>query len=194
MPGPLFSPLIFSASSEASLRSLLSSYSEYLKSSAELSLKDLAYTLQTRRSTLAYRVAITASSTEDAYTQLDTIQNGEQASTVGVRQVSKASPKIMGVFTGQGAQWPRMGARLIEESAFASKRLSELDEALSSLPKDDRPSWTLREMILADSKSSRIAEAAISQPLCTAVQVVLVDLLRQAGVELSGVVGHSSGS
>lgn len=87
-----------------------------------------------------------------------------------------------------------MGARLIEESAFASKRLSELDEALSSLPKDDRPSWTLREMILADSKSSRIAEAAISQPLCTAVQVVLVDLLRQAGVELSGVVGHSSGS
>lgn len=186
--------MTFSASSEPSLRALLSSYSDYLKSNPELSLKDVAYTLQTRRSTLAYRVAITASSTEDAYTQLDAIENGEQASTVGVRQVSKASPKIMGVFTGQGAQWPRMGARLIEESAFASQRLSELDEALSSLPKDDRPSWTLREMILADSKSSRIAEAAISQPLCTAVQVVLVDLLRQAGVELSGVVGHSSGS
>ncbi|KAF5247338.1 hypothetical protein FANTH_6429 [Fusarium anthophilum] len=192
-PGPLFSPLTFSASSEPCLRSLLSSYSEYLKSNQDLSLKDLAYTLQTRRSTLAYRVAITASSTEDAYTQLDAIENGEQASTVSVRQATKASPKIMGVFTGQGAQWPRMGARLIEESKFASKRLSELDEALSSLPKDDRPPWTLREMILADSKSSRIAEAAISQPLCTAVQVILVDLLRQAGVELSGVVGHSSG-
>ncbi|KAF4416988.1 polyketide synthase [Fusarium acutatum] len=193
VPGPLFSPLTFSASSESSLRSLLSSYSDYLKSNPELSLKDLAYTLQTRRSTLAYRVAITASDVEDAYIQLDAIENGEQSSTIGVRQVTKASPKIMGVFTGQGAQWPRMGARLLEESAFASRRLSELDEALSSLPKDDRPSWTLREMILADSKSSRIAEAAISQPLCTAVQVVLVDLLRQAGVELTGVVGHSSG-
>jgi hybrid polyketide synthase/nonribosomal peptide synthetase ACE1 len=158
-----------------------------------LSLRDLAYTLQTRRSTLAYRVAITASDVEDVYTQLDAIENGEQSSTIGVRQVTKASPKIMGVFTGQGAQWPRMGARLLEESAFASKRFSELDEALSSLPKDDRPSWALREMIIADAKSSRIAEAAISQPLCTAVQVVLVDLLRQAGVELSGVVGHSSG-
>ncbi|KAF5987967.1 putative polyketide synthase [Fusarium bulbicola] len=192
-PGLLFSPLTFSASSESSLRSLLSSYSDYLKSNPELPLKDLAYTLQTRRSTLAYRVAITASDVEDVYTQLDAIENGEQSSTIGVRQVTKASPKIMGIFTGQGAQWPRMGARLIEESAFASQRLSELDEALSSLPKDDRPSWTLREMILADSKASRIAEAAISQPLCTAVQVVLVDLLRQAGVELSGVVGHSSG-
>ncbi|EXK85226.1 hypothetical protein FOQG_10877 [Fusarium oxysporum f. sp. raphani 54005] len=192
-PGPLFSPLTFSASSESSLRSLLSSYSGYLKSNPELSLRDLAYTLQTRRSTLAYRVAITASDVEDVYTQLDAIENGEQSSTIGVRQVTKASPKIMGVFTGQGAQWPRMGARLLEESAFASKRFSELDEALSSLPKDDRPSWALREMIIADAKSSRIAEAAISQPLCTAVQVVLVDLLRQAGVELSGVVGHSSG-
>ncbi|RYC91645.1 Nonribosomal peptide synthetase 14 [Fusarium oxysporum f. sp. narcissi] len=192
-PGPLFSPLTFSASSESSLRSLLSSYSGYLKSNPELSLEDLAYTLQTRRSTLAYRVAITASDVEDVYTQLDAIENGEQSSTIGVRQVTKASPKIMGVFTGQGAQWPRMGARLLEESAFASKRFSELDEALSSLPKDDRPSWALREMIIADAKSSRIAEAAISQPLCTAVQVVLVDLLRQAGVELSGVVGHSSG-
>ncbi|KAF5538673.1 polyketide synthase [Fusarium mexicanum] len=192
-PGLLFSPLTFSASSESSLRSLLASYSDYLKSNPELPLQDLAYTLQTRRSTLAYRVAITASDVEDVYTQLDAIENGEQSSTIGVRQVTKASPKIMGVFTGQGAQWPRMGARLIEESAFASQRLSELDEALSSLPKDDRPSWTLREMILADSKASRIAEAAISQPLCTAVQVVLVDLLRQAGVELSGVVGHSSG-
>ncbi|KAF4335575.1 polyketide synthase [Fusarium beomiforme] len=192
-PGPLFSPLIFSASSESSLRSLLSSYSEYLKSNSEISLKDLAYTLQTRRSTLAYRVAITASSPEDAYTQLDAIENGEQASTIGIRQLNKVSPKIMCVFTGQGAQWPRMGARLLEESAFASKRLAELDGALSSLPSEDRPSWTLREMILADAKSSRIAEAAISQPLCTAVQVVLVDLLRQAGVELSGVVGHSSG-
>ncbi|KAF4454157.1 putative polyketide synthase [Fusarium austroafricanum] len=192
-PGSLFSPLTFSASSEASLRALLSSYSAYLKSNPQISLNDLAYTLQTRRSALAYRVAVTASSTEDAYTQLDAIENGEQASSIGIRQLSKNSSKILGVFTGQGAQWPRMGARLLEESPYASKILAELDNALSTLPPDDRPSWTLREMILADAKSSRIAEAAISQPLCTAVQVVLVDLLRNAGVELSGVVGHSSG-
>lgn len=86
-----------------------------------------------------------------------------------------------------------MGARLLEESPFASKRLAELDDALSSLPADDRPTWTLREMIFADADISRVAEAAISQPLCTAVQVVLVDLLSQAGIELSAVVGHSSG-
>ncbi|KAH6867729.1 hypothetical protein B0T10DRAFT_596949 [Thelonectria olida] len=191
--GPLFTPLTFSASSEASLRTMLSSYSAYLKSHPQESLHDLAYTLQTRSSTLAYRVAVTASTVEDAYTQLDAIESGEQGSTIGTRQLTKASPKILGVFTGQGAQWPRMGARLLEESPYASRRLADLDDALSSLPSGDRPAWTLRDMILADASSSRIADAAISQPLCTAVQVVLVDLLQHAGVELHGVVGHSSG-
>ncbi|KAM0228605.1 hypothetical protein ACHAPO_010577 [Fusarium lateritium] len=191
--GTLFSPLTFSASSEPSLRSLMLSYAEHLRMNPQMSLKDLAYTLQTRRSTLAYRVAITASTAENASKQLDAIVEGEQSSSINTRQSSKSSPKIMGIFTGQGTQWARMGARLLEESPFASKRLAELDDALSSLPADDRPTWTLREMILADAESSRVAEAAISQPLCTALQVVLVDLLHQAGVELSAVVGHSSG-
>lgn len=36
-------------------------------------------------------------------------------------------------------------------------------------------------------------EAALSQPLCTAVQVILVDLLQAAGIHFTAVVGHSSG-
>lgn len=49
------------------------------------------------------------------------------------------------------------------------------------------------EEILADTTSSRIGEAVISQPLCTAVQIVLINLLRSAGVRFKAVVGHSSG-
>ena len=173
---------------------MLSSYSAYLKATEKKSLHDIAYTLQSRRSTLAYRAAITASTKEDAWTQIDAIESGEQDSTAGVRQLTKASPKVLGVFTGQGAQWPRMGAKLLEESPFAAQRLAELDQALAELPVGDRPSWTLREMILADAESSRMAEAAISQPICTAVQVVLVDLLHAAGVKLNAIIGHSSGS
>ncbi|KAF2175886.1 polyketide synthase PksB [Zopfia rhizophila CBS 207.26] len=191
--GPLLTPLTFSASSETSLRSMLSDYSEYLRSTQQRSLHDLAYSLQTRRSTLAYRVAITASLVEDACSQIDAIASGEIDSSVGTRQLAKVSPKILGVFTGQGSQWPRMGARLLQVSPYVAKRLSELDRALSESPAGERPTWTLREMILADAGSSRMAEAAISQPLCTAIQIVLVDLIRLAGVTLHAVVGHSSG-
>jgi acyl transferase domain-containing protein len=49
------------------------------------------------------------------------------------------------------------------------------------------------EEFCADEKSSKINQAAYSQPICTALQVALVDLLRHWGVKPVAVIGHSSG-
>ncbi|CAG8958684.1 hypothetical protein HYFRA_00011526 [Hymenoscyphus fraxineus] len=190
---PLYTPLTFSASSENSLLAMLSDYSQYLKSNHQESLYNLAYTLQARRSTLAHRVAIAASTANAVISQIDDIISGEKQNTVSTRQLAKMSPRILGVFTGQGAQWPRMGAKLLELSPYVAQRLSELDHSLSDIHGCEKPTWTLRELILANSDSSRMSEAAISQPVCTAVQIVLVDLLGFAGIKLHAVVGHSSG-
>lgn len=192
--GPLFTPLTISAASEKSLRSLLSSYSDYLKANPQVSLRDFAYTLQARRSTLSYRVTVAASSIEEASAKIDDLLARDEAPELSTRHFAVSSPKILAVFTGQGAQWPRMGAKLVKASPSISKRLDELDAALASLPKTDRPSWTLREQLFADSATSRITEAALSQPLCTAVQILLVDMLELAGIKLQAVVGHSSGA
>ncbi|EAQ88739.1 hypothetical protein CHGG_05358 [Chaetomium globosum CBS 148.51] len=192
-PGSLFTPITISAASENSLRDLLSSYIGYLRAHPEVPLQDFAHTLQERRSTLAHRAFITASTNEEAATKMTQLLAPERSDQLGTKHGSVTDPRLLGIFTGQGAQWPRMGAMLIEMSPFAASRLAELDSSLSSLPVDDRPATTLREELLADAASSRIAEAALSQPLCTAVQIVLVDLLRAAGIKFSAVVGHSSG-
>ncbi|RAL11483.1 lovastatin nonaketide synthase [Aspergillus homomorphus CBS 101889] len=189
----LFSPFIFSAASESSLRALLSSYLAYLQLNQPVDLSDLAYSLQSRTSTLPYRVAITASTRESLCEQISDIVDSKVDSTIGTRQLAKSSPKVLGVFTGQGSQWAKMGAQLIHKSPFVTQRLSELDRALAEAPASQRPQWTLQELILADPEVSRMNEAAVSQPVCTAVQIVLVDLLRFAGVNLHTVVGHSSG-
>ena len=69
----------------------------------------------------------------------------------------------MGIFTGQGAQWPRMGAQLVKSSPFAASRIAELDAALQNLPiTSNRPSWTLKDQLLMAKESSRIAESAIA--------------------------------
>lgn len=47
--------------------------------------------------------------------------------------------------------------------------------------------------ITKDPKKSEINRALYSQPLCSAVQIALVDLLASFGVRPSSVVGHSSG-
>jgi acyl transferase domain-containing protein len=87
-----------------------------------------------------------------------------------------------------------MGARLLETSTFAKCRIAQLDEALQSLPNSaDSPTWTIHDQLLAGKETSRITEAALSQPLCSAVQIVLVDILRAAGITFTAVVGHSSG-
>lgn len=44
-----------------------------------------------------------------------------------------------------------------------------------------------------DKDTTKIHEPEFSQPICTAVQIALVDLLRSWGVKPSAVVGHSSG-
>ncbi|GAB0138116.1 putative nrps-t1pks biosynthetic cluster [Epichloe bromicola] len=86
-----------------------------------------------------------------------------------------------------------MGAELIETSALASEILSDLDEALGKMHESDRPACNPRGELVAHAPSSNIGQAAISQPLCTAIQIILVQVLRAAGKKFSSVVGHCSG-
>ncbi|KAI2612374.1 PKS-NRPS hybrid [Hypoxylon fragiforme] len=187
-----FTPFIFSSASESTLSAELEKYREYLSGSATVRLEDLSWTLSNRRSTLPWRAVVPATSNvEDLIQKLeDCVEFTNESSSAKTRG---SKPRILGIFTGQGAQWPRMGAELIEKSPAAGKILARLDKSLQSLPIRDRPTWSLREQLLASADSSSVGIASISQPVCTAVQVMLVDMLRAAGIEFSGVVGHSSG-
>lgn len=177
----------------------LHAFSDYLKTHPDTNASDLAWTLQSRRSQFPTRISFSASTIEQLAAKIDAklaplAQNS--AIAVGTRASSKpasAAPKILVIFTGQGAQWATMGAALIRSSEYVATRFEELEDALATLPPSERPQWRLQDELLAADGTSRIAEAALSQPLCTAVQVVLVDLLRSAGIKFSAVVGHSSG-
>ena len=57
-------------------------------------------------------------------------------------------PRILGIFTGQGAQWAGMGADLLTSYPFAKKCIDDLDSALQSLCEQDRPNWSLYSEIL----------------------------------------------
>ncbi|KAB8336832.1 hypothetical protein FH972_021140 [Carpinus fangiana] len=199
LPGSLasFVPFVFSAFNEASLVALLEQYSHFLKTHPDVNVSDLSWTLHSRKTQFSSRVAFSASSIQQLSEKIDkklTDLKQNAGSAIGTRSSGKfASPRVLGVFTGQGAQWPAMGAALIRSSSLVSQIIRSLEESLATLPPADRPIWSLREEMLAGSDTSRLAEAALSQPLCTAIQIVLVDLLQTAGITLASVVGHSSG-
>lgn len=184
-------PLVFSAASKHSLEILLREHSAFLRDNQDISLQDVAWTLQSR-SLLQYRYAVAGSTHEYICSAIDsTLKNNTNAL---VSYQSPTDPKVLGIFTGQGAQWARMSAKLIELSPFVRERLDFLEKSLAGLPSDVRPKWSIATELLADSSKSKMEEAAYSQPLCTAVQIIQVDLLSYAGIRFDAVVGHSSGN
>ncbi|KAF2258784.1 polyketide synthase, partial [Lojkania enalia] len=97
------------------------------------------------------------------------------------------------VFTGQGAQYAGMASELLAQNDHFRTTIRALDDILQALPAPYTPDWTLEQTLLDGPSTSRINEVTRSQPICTAVQIGLVDLLRSWGIEPSSVVGHSSG-
>ncbi|KAI0599583.1 hypothetical protein F4775DRAFT_600111 [Biscogniauxia sp. FL1348] len=191
-----YGPYVFSANSEQALVANLEAYAGFLDQHGNaIRARDLAWTLRHRRSTLPVKVAFPAGSLGKLKESIDAalLDSKSKKALVGTRSAVSEAPRILGIFTGQGAQYARMGAELVEKSPFAQRILRELDDYLVQLPVMDRPTWSLADELLASPELSRVNEARISQPLCTAVQIMLVDMLRQAGVAFTGVVGHSSG-
>ncbi|KAL8920329.1 MAG: hypothetical protein Q9208_006300 [Pyrenodesmia sp. 3 TL-2023] len=114
-----------------------------------------------------------------------------EISLVVLSKSSIAAQKVGFICTGQGAQWAGMGAELFAESGVYRQSIQSLDRILSRLP--NPPKWTIESALLEPAASSRVNEPEFSQPLSTALQIDLVNLLSSWNVKPVAAVGHSSG-
>jgi len=187
-------PFLLSANSGQALRAIAGRYRDFLASKT-VDISRLTYTLQAKRTALPYKICVPGTSQQEILDSLTKLTSAEKAEgAFGVRSSSTipvGGMNLLGVFTGQGAQWPQMGRQLILKSPKFRATIEALEASLGELP--DPPSWSLKAELLAEPSASRLSEAALSQPLCTAVQIGLVDLLKDAGIIFRTVVGHSSG-
>lgn len=187
---PPVTPLTISAKSECALARRIEALVDYIERSADrVDLGDLAYTLESRTSRFPLKKAFSGVSREAVLSSMR--ESLHKPDNLNGRRSETAKPRILGIFTGQGAQSARMGAALVEKSAGARKTLRGLEIVLASI--HEPPSWSLTDELLRNASSSRIRDAELSQPLCTALQIIIVDHLRAAGVKFDCVVGHSSG-
>lgn len=185
-------PLVFSANSGSSLVSIVRKYSEYIKSNPTVDLDDLAWTLQMKRETFPSKHFFSGSTRESLTQRMDEfVENNATEWSSPQLLYPDDPPAILGIFTGQGAQWATMGASLIRRSQLFRESIERSEAALAALP--DAPSWSLKVELLAPEKISRLKEAELAQPLCTAIQIAIVDLAYASGVRFNATVGHSSG-
>ncbi|KAK4183707.1 lovastatin diketide synthase LovF [Podospora australis] len=170
--------LVFSAKSPESLKSIIGNYNAYLAKHPER-IEDVAYTLANRREHFGHRAFLVASREKPG------------KPSVLSKPPTGPAPNIVFVFTGQGAQWPQMGRDLLRTNKVFKATIKSLDETLKSL--SPAPGWTIEGELKKAARTSKVTLAEFSQPLCTAVQVGLVDALKAIGIQPNGVVGHSSG-
>jgi len=208
-------PFVFSAECEWSLLEYLKRISEYLHRNPSVDLDAMERTLFARRSILSTRTYVTALDRSTLLDRLDEkvrAAEADEATQCGMRisHVDPASPpRILGIFTGQvcchehepvkdqslttsqGAQWTNMGRELIRTCLAFKTSLETCSNELMSLP--HAPSWSLMDALSNGDLLPETLPAEMAQPMCTAIQIALVDLLQAIGVKLGAVVGHSSG-
>lgn len=188
-PGGL---VVLAANSAQALGAKATALAGYLREHPDTDLGRLSRTLF-KRGDFLFRASFSATTPEQLAEKLESRADALKK-TVRIPSIPKSlPPRILGVFTGQGAQWATMGKELYEASTVFRKAIDGLQHSLDTLPGSDKPDWTLINELRAPKETSRVGIATISQPICTALQVALVDTLHAAGVEFAAVVGHSSG-
>ncbi|KAH9865982.1 hypothetical protein J1614_008546 [Plenodomus biglobosus] len=188
-PGGL---VVLAANSAQALSAKATELAGYLRENPDTDLGRLTRTLF-RRADFLFRASFSATSATQLALKLESRAEALKK-TVRIPAIPKSlPPRILGVFTGQGAQWATMGEELYEISSVFRRAIDRLQHSLDTLSNSDRPDWTLIKELAAPKETSRVGIAAISQPICTALQIALIDVLHAAGVEFAAVVGHSSG-
>ncbi|KAI9892063.1 MAG: Type I Iterative PKS [Vezdaea aestivalis] len=175
---------VWSASDEGGLARLASTYLEHFTKNApndeETYLNDLAYTLSAKRTSFAWKSSMVA----DSFDQLKDILRKGLSKPIR----SKTNVNLGFIFTGQGAQWFGMGRELMGFPVYKNALLRA-----QSYLKSIGCKWFLIDELNKDAKTTRINSPAFSQPICCAVQIALVELLRSWEIYPSSVIGHSSG-
>ena len=162
---------------------LIRNINAHVKIADQFYLTDLAYTLNTRRtkfSSNAYIVARESNITDDF-----------SYGSFKMSTINSLTKEVGFIFTGQGTQWPGMGVEAMKIFPSFLKTIRSLDQILHRL--EPTPSWSLEEILLMPSEKTPISNAEIAQPICTAVQIGITDLLAMWNIKPSATVGHSSG-
>ncbi|BCS28120.1 acyltransferase domain-containing protein [Aspergillus puulaauensis] len=174
---------LLSASDESSLDIFIGRLQSFLQDRGDDAsdewVGNLAFTLNKQHEQHTYRAMVVAQSIGTLKTALSSRPQIRKAST---------KPTIGFIFTGQGAHWTGMGKELLDTYPVFRQSMQKMNDYIGQLGAP----YDVIEILNLDDHST-LGHVLLSQTLCTALQIALVDLLASWGIYPDGVAGHSSG-
>jgi acyl transferase domain-containing protein/SAM-dependent methyltransferase len=179
--------IALSAREPQTLRELARRYEAALTD--DMDIADVCHTANAGRSHFNARLAVAGATVGEMRQELAAFGEGRSNGTVsiGLRD-GAARPQVAFLFTGQGAQYPRMGLELYATSPTFRQALDECASGLA--PFMERG---LLEILREVRDATAINQTLYAQPVTFAIEYALAMLWRSWGIEPVAVLGHSVG-
>lgn len=180
--------LTWSAKSHYSLEGYQKALGEFLKTSSDMSLDDVAYTLNKTRASFSERSFVLAESSEDATDKL-LLPNSIDVKS----NTLKTEPSELAfLFPGQGSQYLQMGKALYEDEIIFKHAVDTCAELLKSELKLD-----IRDIIYPKENSKeaedKLKDTQYTQPALFVIEYALSQLWISWGIKPTVLCGHSIG-
>jgi len=183
--GPQLLPL--SAKSRGALGRMTRELADELGRRPELSLEDVAFTLQAGRNAYKYRAVLVSDRLADARSQLE---EGSRLSTG--QQNDGQTPAVAFLFPGQGAQRRGVTRELYDTQSAFRGAFDQCAEIIQLYTGGDLRSW-LYGAPGEGSDELDIHQTAVTQPLLFSVEYALARFWESLGIRPAAMLGHSLG-
>jgi acyl transferase domain-containing protein/acyl carrier protein len=185
-------PFLLSAASAEGLAAQGASLAAHLRARPELDPRGVAAALALDRARLSHRGVVLAGEPEALAASLEALARGESADGIfRTAPGGEEGAKVAFLFSGQGSQWPGMGAGLYRAFPVFARAL---DEACAAL--DVRLGRSLQELMFAaegSAEASLLGQTQYTQPALFALEVALHRLVSSFGLRPDFLMGHSIG-
>ncbi|HEX6292478.1 MAG TPA: amino acid adenylation domain-containing protein [Herpetosiphonaceae bacterium] len=181
--------LTISAKTEAALEAATTNLAAYLRQHPAANLSDVAYTLQTGRSTFDHRRALVCRDVDSAVAALE---SRDPQTVLTDQQSAKARPVVF-MFPGGGGQHAQMARELYETEPVFRSWVDRSADLLSPQLGLDIRAVLFPAPDQAAAAERQLQQTALALPALFAIEYALAQLWISWGIQPAAMIGHSLG-